>query len=117
MEEWKDIIGYPGYRVSSAGNIWSNKIKRVINPPLDKDGYKRISLWKNGERKRKNYRIHRLVALHFIPNSDNKPTVNHIDGDKTNNHISNLEWATMAEQNRHKICVLKPNKIKNIVTV
>jgi hypothetical protein len=115
MEEWKDVIGYPGYRVSSIGNIWSNKLKRVLDLPISKDGYYRIALWNKMTVKK--FRVHRLVALHFIPNPENKPTVNHIDGDRLYNDVSNLEWATVAEQNRHKFWVLKPNKIKNIPTL
>ena len=109
--EWKDIIDYPGYKINSNGDVWSKIYQRNISTPLDKYGYKRLQLYKN--QKGKNYLLHRLVALYFIPNPENKPTVNHIDGDKTNNCISNLEWATVAEQNRHKFWVLKPNKIKN----
>jgi hypothetical protein len=102
--EWKDITGYPGYRISNMGNVWSNKLKRVLDSPVDKDGYYRIGLW--NKQVVKKFRVHRLVALHFIPNPENKPVVNHIDGDVKNNHISNLEWNTVEENNRHSREVL-----------
>jgi hypothetical protein len=112
--EWKDVVGYPGYRVSNMGNIWSNKLKRILEPPVDKDGYYRIGLW--NKMVKKHHRVNRLVAIHFIPNPENKPTVNHKDGDVKNNHVSNLEWATVAEQNDHKINVLKNGSYKGIHT-
>jgi len=101
-EEWKGIEGFPGYRISNTGRVWSNKLMRCLNIPEsnDKDGYLRIGLWINNERW--THRVHRLVACHFIPNPEMKPTVNHKDKNKHNNHFSNLEWHTVAEQNAHR---------------
>jgi len=110
--DYTEVIGYPGYKINSNGDIWSNKLKRRLDPPTDKDGYQRIGLWKNQVQRK--YRVHRLVALNFIPNPENKPTVNHIDGDILNNNVSNLEWATVAEQNHHKINTLGHKTPKGI---
>ena len=112
MDDWVEINGYPGYRINDQGQIWSNKLKRVLNPPLDKYGYQRIGLWCDCIVKR--FRVHRLVAEHFIPNPEDKPCVNHIDGDKTNNDISNLEWTTVAENNEHSRTILGNNGTKGI---
>lgn len=116
-EVWKPIKGYEGlYEISNLGNVkalqrtitqnsrWG-KIKRrfdekILNPPLSY-GYPRVSLWKHS--KAINYVVHRLVAMHFIPNPKNKPVVNHKDGVKTNNHVSNLEWCTDLENMSHAI--------------
>lgn len=68
---------------------------------IDKDGYPKCSLYVNG--KKKHIFIHRLVAMAFIPNTENKPTVNHINGIKTDNRLCNLEWATHKEQRIHAI--------------
>ena len=70
-----------------------------MKPLKNQYGYFRVNLWKNGIVK--THRIHRLVALAFIPNMFGKRTVNHIDGIKTNNHVENLEWATDKENNQH----------------
>lgn len=78
-----------------------NRRGKILKPYLDSDGYLRITVTNEGLRK--SYFVHRLVALAFIPNSENKPTVNHIDGIKTNNNVSNLEWATHKEQKIHAI--------------
>ena len=74
---------------------------KEIKGKRDKDGYKTISI-STGERGRRiTRRVSRLVAIAFIPNPENKPFVNHIDGDKTNDHVSNLEWVTAKENTQH----------------
>ena len=99
MEEWRDIIGYEGkYQVSNLGRVKSlkntrgNYREKILKPGKDAKGYKQVSLYKNG--KGKMYKIHRLVAIAFIPNPNNYPMINHKDEDKTNNCVDNLEWCT-----------------------
>lgn len=104
-EIWKDIAGYEGlYQVSEYGNVKSlyyqgKKREKILKPTEDDKGYLFVNLWKN--RKSKSMKIHRLVAQVFISNFENKPQVNHIDGCKTNNCISNLEWCTKSENEKH----------------
>jgi hypothetical protein len=100
MEEWRDVVGYEGkYLVSNIGNIKSVKRDKILTPKKNHDGYLRIQLWKNN--KAVFVSIHRLVAESFIPNHENKPFVNHIDGTKNNNLVENLEWVTQSENVRH----------------
>lgn len=106
MEEiFKDIEGFEGiYKVSNLGNVKSlnynhtgkSKLLRIHD---DNKGYLTVCLFKL--RKKKSFTVHRLVASAFIPNPDNKRTVNHKDGVKTNNHIDNLEWNTYSENIQH----------------
>lgn len=96
-EIWKDIIGYKGlYKVSSHGRICNNK--KIIKP-WTQHGYKIVGLWKN--KKCKKYRVHRLVAMAFIPNPNNYPQINHKDEDKSNNCVCNLEWCTQSYNNSY----------------
>lgn len=105
MEVWKDIQGYEGiYQVSNMGRVkrlvgYQCKKERILCGRLDKDGYRCVVLHKDG--KEKNNKLHRMVAKAFIPNPENKNTVNHIDCNKDNNVVENLEWATDKEQMAH----------------
>lgn len=103
MEEWKEIAGFPGYEVSNTGKVithhWLNTDETKELKPSKHLGYLQVVLCKNGTQKTK--RIHRLVAEAFIPNPSNLKEVNHIDGDKENNHVSNLEWCTRKENMNH----------------
>ena len=100
-ELWATIAGFEDYEISTLGRVRSHKYQRssILKPRITHDGYVWYSLSKNG----KGYtrRANRLVAEAFIPNPENKPTVNHIDGDKLNNTVENLEWMTKEEQMRH----------------
>ena len=99
MEKFREIKDYENYLVSDQGRVFNFKFKKFLKPLKNQYGYFRVNLWKNGIVK--THRIHRLVALAFIPNMFGKRTVNHIDGIKTNNYVENLEWATDKENNQH----------------
>ncbi len=108
MEIWKDINGYEGYyQISNQGNVRSvdrfdgvhDRKGTIIRHGLKQNGYLQVGLRKHGTRKW--FGVHRLVAIHFIKNPDNKPQVNHIDGNKQNNTVENLEWVTEKENQNH----------------
>lgn len=99
QEIWKDINGYEGmYQVSNLGNVKSLNFKNtgkegLLKQTLENNGYLRVSLCKN---KKVDYQnVHRLVAKTFIPNPKNYPIINHIDANRKNNNMNNLEWCTM----------------------
>ncbi len=107
-EKWTDIEGYEGlYMVSNLGNVkslpkphrYGKKTEIILKGRPDKAGYLRVNLCKDGVTI--DSRVHRLTAKHFIPNSDNKPDVNHINGIKWDNKVENLEWVTPKENNQH----------------
>ena len=118
---FKDITGYENlYLIDEKGNVKSlphTKInnkgylcktkERMLKPQI-RNNYLFVTLSKNGIKKM--FSIHRLVAIHFIPNPQNKPFVNHIDGNRHNNNVSNLEWVTSNENMRHSYYVLNKNK-------
>lgn len=105
-EQWKDVSVLDNlYEISSNGNLRRKSIeKEKENKSLksfpDKDGYLKVCINLNGY---KNLAIHRLVAIHFIPNPENKKEVNHKNGIKTDNRILNLEWCTRRENQIHAI--------------
>lgn len=92
---FKEISGFEKlYWISDTGLVKSKK--KILKISLDKDGYAKVALSKNG--KKYHFRVHRLVAFAFIPNPENKSEVNHKDGNKTNNNHWNLEWCTRASR-------------------
>ena len=126
-EIWKDVKGYEGlYQVSNLGRIKSFngydghkyiRREKILNPYKQKSGenYYRsvVKLIKN--KNSKDYKVHRLVAKAFIPNPNNLPVINHIDGNPLNNRIDNLEWCTQKHNVEHAINMgLKVQTIKTI---
>ena len=117
MEIWKEIEGYEGYYListfgrvkSQSRKIYNDGIKgknkfyiskeKIINGRIDQNGYLRVALCKNN--KQQDYSIHRLVATAFIENLENKPCINHKDGNKLNNSFDNMEWVTLKENIKH----------------
>lgn len=114
--EWRDIPGYAGlYQITPSGMVWSccrvvnrnsgkpNIIRgAILNSHMNPTGYLTVALT-NTNHQTRTYLLHRLVAMTFIPNPENKPEVNHIDGDKLNCHIDNLEWVTRYENQHHAV--------------
>ena len=99
-EEWKDIEGFEGYQVSNYGQVKSLNYRRtgkeqILKQTTNRDGYKVVFL------KKKHCSVHRLVAQAFIPNPNKKCDVNHINGDKSDNTVFNLEWNTRQENVYH----------------
>ena len=122
---WKQIQGYPNYEISICGHVRNLKTKKILKQRINDNGYYCIKLSKNN--KDKTLKIHRLVALNFIPNIDNKKCVDHINNLKLDNTISNLRWCTLSENqfNRslnknnnsgHKGITWEKNKWRALIT-
>ena len=94
-EEWRSISGYINYQVSNIGRVRNVNTARILCPRLEKTGYHRIGLCKNGIQHI--FLTHRLVAIEFIDNPNNKEHVDHIDGNKINNTILNLRWVNRSQ--------------------
>ena len=132
-EVFRDVLGYEGlYQVSNYGRVKSLERKNIFYCGLRKEhlerptkekilnynksnrGYLQVCLTKDG--KSKTYTVHRLVAKAFLPNLKNKKQVNHIDGNKENNSIDNLEWVTSSENNKHAFItgLNKPHNMRKV---
>lgn len=98
-EEWKEIKGFPKYSVSNLGKIKNNETGKILKPYRvggAGNQYPAVDLYP-----KKHIKVHRIVALHFIPNPENKREVNHKDGDHFNSSAENLEWVTGSENCKH----------------
>ena len=100
-EIWKEIAGFPNYAVSNRGRVMNLKSGKVLKNKLNANGYKDVGLYNGDGTKRKYVMVHRLMAQAFIPNPDNLSQVNHIDENKCNNDVSNLEWVTASQNTKH----------------
>jgi hypothetical protein len=99
MEEWRVLDEYPDYAVSNLGHVVNIHTDRIMRSRISSNGYERVGLMKNG--KQVGVFVHRLVAQAFISLIIDSDQVNHLDGDKLNNQVDNLEWVTMSENHLH----------------
>lgn len=103
MENWKKLdfeVGYDNYSVSDLGRIRNDRTGTILKEDISNMGYARVNLYNTKTKKQKKFAIHRLVALYFV-SGDTSLVVNHMDGNKTNNKFTNLEWVTTGENNSH----------------
>ena len=112
MKNLKDI-GYPHYAATVDGRIYSLYSKKFLSENKKLGDYKAVTLCEDGERKEET--VHRLIAKAFVPNPNNLPIVNHIDGNKSNNHYTNLEWTNIRENNCHRF--INKNKSSKYIGV
>jgi len=99
-----EINGFENYLIYSDGRVYSKRKKIFLKPNVGTTGYYYVSLYKQDEWRKspKKYKIHRLIAIHYIDNPDNKPDIDHIDRNTLNNDISNLRWVTAKENAENK---------------
>lgn len=118
-EVWKDVVGFEDYfRVSTFGNVYSKRTGIILKQVLRVNGYKTISTRIGGRSgKALCFKVHRLVAEAFISNPQNKPEVNHKDGNKANNSVQNLEWNTKSENILHSYDTGLSKPIKGIENI
>ena len=100
IEFWRTISGYENYEVSNTGLVRNKKRNKLLKQYKNQNGYFVVHLHKNG--KQKEFRVHRLVALNLLTNRNNFAEVNHIDGNKENNYLSNLEWCSSEYNIEHE---------------
>lgn len=101
MEEWVELVDFPGYMISNTGQVYSWKTETLLRPRPSGWGYLQVMFWQESRSHTKS--IHLLVAHAFVPGWDYTLEPNHIDGNKQNNHDTNLEWVTKRENNIHAL--------------
>jgi hypothetical protein len=108
----KEIEGFENYCITEEGEVWSKLSKKFLKKSINTKGYYQVKLY--GESKKLQTRVHRLVGLNLVPNPLNLPCLNHIDGKKLNNHVSNLEWCTQKQNMEHAwktgLCFVNENR-------
>lgn len=118
-EIWKDVTNYFGlYQVSNYGRVKSLSKKsgyliryeKVIKPRLNKHGYSQVTLSKKGIKR--TFSVHRLVLIEFVINEQNKPCIDHIDGNKENNNVQNLRWVSYSENSKNPLTIQKQKNRK-----
>ena len=97
-EEWRTVVGFPNYKVSNCGRVWGKKSERILNTALLK-GYVRVGLRRDGRQFQ--CQVHHLVLGAFVEPRPPTRECNHIDGNKLNNRVANLEWVTRSENMKH----------------
>lgn len=114
IEQWKNIIGYENYKISNHGRVMNVNTGKFMSQSI-RNEYMRVGLY--SKPKQKSFDVHRLVAEHFLPVPSTelivaasktklkKVIVNHIDGNKTNNHVDNLEWSTYSDNSKHSYVI------------
>lgn len=102
MQKWKKIDRFDGkYSISDSGEVRNDSTGKMLKQSIHVNGYCVVGIYNKEKKQTSHYRVHRLVAEAFIPNPDNKEIVNHIDGNKHNNSVENLEWNTSSENVNH----------------
>lgn len=114
---FESIPGYAGYYISTMGNVYSIKSDQFLTPRVGKSGYFYVNLYNSYGKK--SFKNHRLVAQAFIPNPLNLPQVNHIDGNKLNNRVENLEWTDASGNTKHAWDngLIKVTELKSLTSV
>lgn len=110
IETFEVIPSYESYSISKGGKVINNKTMKVLRQYEGKSGYMRVALRKDKKQKRES--VHRLVGITYIENKEELPQINHKDGDKKNNNVSNLEWVTAKQNQQHRRYVLKRGNVK-----